>query len=151
MIEAWTRRSAIMTSSSVVIASKTPALASRQLGKRIVSSVPRNSVSLLLQLDVDVLRAADEADRGHAEAVRVEALVRGLHHLGMVARAEVVVGAHVDDRAAAGSPGGNSTCTLRVLRRVDDPLLLVDALALNLLQLGLRVCRVLSLYAIVCS
>ena len=45
MIEAWTSRSEIMTSSGPRIASKTPALASMQLGKRIVSSVPRNSVS----------------------------------------------------------------------------------------------------------
>ena len=43
-IEAWTSRSAIMTSFSPKSASKTPALASRQEEKRIVSSVPRNSV-----------------------------------------------------------------------------------------------------------
>ena len=44
--EAWTRRSEMMTSSLVRMASKTPALASMQEGKRSVSSVPRNSVSL---------------------------------------------------------------------------------------------------------
>ena len=46
-IEAWTSRSAIMTSWSERIASKTPAFASRQDEKRIVSSVPRNSVRRL--------------------------------------------------------------------------------------------------------
>ena len=45
MIEACTRRSEIMTSSLVRTASNTPALASMQEGKRIVSSVPKNSVT----------------------------------------------------------------------------------------------------------
>jgi hypothetical protein len=44
-IDACTSRSEIITSSGPRMASKTPAFASRQLGKRIVSSVPRNSVS----------------------------------------------------------------------------------------------------------
>ena len=42
---ACTRRSAIITSWSFSTASNTPPLASMQLGKRIVSSVPRNAVS----------------------------------------------------------------------------------------------------------
>ncbi len=46
MSEAWTSRSEMMTSSLVRMASKTPALASMQDGKRSVSSVPRNAVSL---------------------------------------------------------------------------------------------------------
>ena len=99
MSEAWTRRSEIMTSSLVRMASKTPALASMQEGKRMVSSVPEELGQLALQLAVDVLRAADEADRGHAVAALVQARVGGLDHVGVAGEPEVVVGAHVDDLA----------------------------------------------------
>jgi hypothetical protein len=44
---------------------------------------------------VQVLRAADEADRGHAEAVVVHRLLRGGDQAGIVGEAEVVVGAEV--------------------------------------------------------
>ncbi len=46
IIEAWTSLSDIIMSSLVSRASKTPALASMHEGKRMVSSVPRNSVTL---------------------------------------------------------------------------------------------------------
>ena len=49
----------------------------------------------LLQALVEVLRAADEAHAGEAEAVRVEGLLRGGEHRGVRGEAEVVVGAEV--------------------------------------------------------
>src|SRR5690606_17318766 len=56
----------------------------------------------LLELLVQVLGAADEAHRGHAEAVRVQRLLGGLDHGRVVGQAEVVVGAEVQHRAAVG-------------------------------------------------
>ena len=67
-----------------------------------MSSVPRNSLSLRFELLVDLLRAADEADAGHAVAPAVEGLVGGGDHLGMVGQAEIVVGAEVQHRLAVG-------------------------------------------------
>ena len=54
-----------------------------------VSGQPR------LQLPMQVLRAADEADRGHAEAVVVHRLLRGRDQARIVREAEVIVGAEV--------------------------------------------------------
>ena len=48
-----------------------------------------------LELLVHLLGAADEADRGHAEAPAVERLLGGGDDLGVVGQAEVVVGAEV--------------------------------------------------------
>ena len=47
------------------------------------------------------LRAADEAHRSHAEAELVERLARRGDDLGMVGKAEIVVGAEVQELALA--------------------------------------------------
>ena len=135
-IEACTSRSAIMTSLSDRIASKTPAFASMQDGKRIVSSVPRNSVSRCSELAVDVLGAADEADGRHAVAARVEPLVGGLDHLRMAGEAEVVVGAEVDD-VLRRRAGGELDLDVGGLGRVDEALLLEEARLPDAVELGL--------------
>ena len=83
-----------------------------------------------LQLLVQVLRAADEAHRGHAEAVGPERVDRCLHQLGMVGETEVIVGAEV--QYFAGLAGRD----LDALRRGDDALALVQTLLLDRLQFG---------------
>ncbi len=101
-----------------------------------MSSVPRNSVSLLLELAVDVLGAADEADRGHAVAARVQALVGGLDDVGVAGEPEVVVGAHVDD-LLEGRAGRELDLDVGRLGRVDEPFLLEEARIPDALELGL--------------
>ena len=61
----------------------------------MVSSVPRKAREPRLQRLVHVLRAADEAHRGHAVAVAVERRLAGRDQRRMVGEAEVVVGAEV--------------------------------------------------------
>src|SRR6478672_11808523 len=56
----------------------------------------------LLELLVQVLRAADEAHAGHAEAVRIQRVLGRRDHVGMVGQAQVVVRAEVQHRAAVG-------------------------------------------------
>ena len=68
----------------------------------------------LLQFAMHGLRAADEAHRGHPIAVAGQGIVRGLQHLGMVGKPQVVVGAEIDHLAAIGEPHD------RTLRRTDD-------------------------------
>jgi hypothetical protein len=77
---------------------------------------------LLFQLLVQILRAADEAHRRHAEAVRVQRILGGLDHLRMIGQAEVIVGAEVQHLAATGQ------LDLGGLRRGDDALGLEQAL-----------------------
>ena len=125
-IEAWTRRSAIITSCSVRTASKTPALASMQQGKRIVSSVPRNSVSFCSSSRWMSCVPQMKRTRGHAVAALVEPLVRRRDHVGVAGEAEVVVGAQVDDLLER-SARGELDLDLGPLRRVDEPLLLEEA------------------------
>ncbi len=76
-----------------------------------------------LQLAMDVLRAADEADRGHAVAPAVQARVGGLDHLGVAGQPKVIIGAHVDDRLDRGA-GGELDLDVGRLGGVDEPLLL---------------------------
>jgi hypothetical protein len=70
----------------------------------------------LLELLVQVLRAADEAHAGHAEAVRIQRVLGRRDHVGMVGQAQVVVRAEVQHRAAVGERD------LRRLRAGDDAL-----------------------------
>ncbi len=56
--------------------------------------------NLLFQLLVQVLGAADEAHRGHAETMRVQRILGGLDQLRVVGQAQVVVGTEVQHRAA---------------------------------------------------
>jgi hypothetical protein len=69
----------------------------------MVSSVAEEVGDLRLELLVQVLRAADEAHRGHAEAVAVERVLGRCDHLGVVGQAEVVVGAEVQHRRPSAS------------------------------------------------
>src|SRR5439155_18390106 len=58
------------------------------------------------ELLVQVLGAADEAYRGQAVAVAAQSLVGRLDQGGVVGQPEVVVGAEVDDLAAADGDAG---------------------------------------------
>ncbi|MNN11252.1 hypothetical protein D3C81_1242050 [compost metagenome] len=49
---------------------------------------------------MQVLGAADEAHRGHAEAVAVQRVLGGLDQVRVVGQAQVVVGAEIQHRAA---------------------------------------------------
>ena len=68
----------------------------------MVSSVPRKSAMRRLELLVHVLRAADEAHRGHAVAVAVERRACAAStQRRVVGEAEIVVGAEVQHLLAA--------------------------------------------------
>ena len=85
-----------------------------------------------LQLQVQVLRAADEPDAGHAEAALVHGALRRGDDVRVVGQAQVVVGAEVQ-HLAAGSP----ICRPDVagLGRVDVALRLEQARGADLVQL----------------
>ena len=59
---------------------------------------PEEGGDPLLELEVQRLRAADEAHARHPVAPLVERAVGGLQQLGVARQAEVVVGAEVEDR-----------------------------------------------------
>jgi hypothetical protein len=84
-----------------------------QEGKSSVSSVPRNAVP-----------------------PDVEAGVSRRYHLGVTRQAEVVVGAHVDHPLGRFA-GGELDLDLGALRRVNEALLLEQALAAQGLELAL--------------
>ncbi len=69
---------------------------------------------LLLKRFVAVLGTADKAHGGHAEAVAVHPAFRGGNQFRVVREAEIVIGAEVNDLAAADGD-------IRLLRRSDDP------------------------------
>ena len=79
----------------------------------------------LLELLVQGLRAADEAHGGHTEAPAVDGILGCLFQLGVVGKAKVVIGAHVDDLAAI------MQAHLRVLRCGNVALLLVQTCLLQ--------------------
>ena len=82
-----------------------------------------------LQLLVDVLRPADEADRRHAVAPAIKCGVRGLHDRGVIGESEVVVRAEVDDLPT------RFDADRRALWRGDDAFLLVEAALADLRDL----------------
>jgi len=82
----------------------------------------------LFQLLVQVLGAADEAYRGHAEAVGVERVLGGGDDVRVVGQAQVVVGAEVQHGAAVGEGD------LGRLRAGDDALGLEQPLGADGLQ-----------------
>ncbi len=82
------------------------------------------------QLLVQVLGAADEAYRGHAEAVAVQRVLGGLDDVRVVGQAQIVVGTEVQHAAAIGQGD------LGRLRTGDDALGLEQALGLDGLQFG---------------
>ena len=63
--------------------------------------MPRKRRNRGLELLVLVLRAADEAHRGHAVAIAVERRLGGVAQVGIVGEAEIVVGAEIQHLAAA--------------------------------------------------
>ena len=85
---------------------------------------------LRFQLLVQVLRAADEAHAGHAEAVGIQRLLGGGDYLGVIRQAQVVVGAEVEHLAPT------LQLDLGRLRRNDDALGLEQALLADGGQLG---------------
>jgi hypothetical protein len=100
MIEAWLSASE-MTASSFAQQRLEQAAVGVEAGgveDRVLGA--EEGGDLRFQLLVQVLGAADEAHRGHAEAVRVERLLGGGDHGRVVGQAEVVVGAEVQHLAA---------------------------------------------------
>ena len=86
-----------------------------------------------LELPVDVLRAADEAHRGHAVAALGRAPSRGGgEHGRMVGQAEVVVGAEVEQLAPVGERD------VRALRGGDHALVLGEPGGGDLVELALE-------------
>ena len=110
MIEAWFSASEMMASSAPSSGSKRPPLASKQAAKRMESSLPSQLGDALLELAVQRLRAADEAHRGHAEAELVERVAGRGDDLGVVGKAEIVVGAEVDHLALAALRARDRRC-----------------------------------------
>ncbi len=83
---------------------------------------------LLLQRFVLILGAADEAHRGHAEAVAVESLMGGSDQIRVVGQSQIVVGTEVQHLLTADGDAG-------LLGGGDDALLLVQPFSLHLVQL----------------
>ena len=77
---------------------------------------------------MQVLRAANETDAGHAESVAIECFLGRFDQFGMIGETEIVVRAHVEHAFAAGD--GN----VSVLRRGDDALGLVKTLRFYFLE-----------------
>jgi len=74
------------------------------------------------------LRAADEADRGHAEAEAVERVMRRGDDFRMIGEAEVIVGAEIDHLAPAVRGADPDAPALRAF---DQPLALGEAIGLD--------------------
>ena len=130
MMEAWLSASETTASSGPSRVSNWPALASKQLGNRMVSSVPRNALRRASRRLWGKLGAADGPHRRHAEAVPVQCVPRGLDQPRMVGEAQVVVGAQVD----AGRPVLEGD--LALLGRGDDLLVPEQAVGLEGLEPG---------------
>ena len=120
-----------MASSSPSNGSNSPPLASKQDDVEDGVFLAEEFGDGLFQLFVQLLRAADEAHAGKAIALLLEALMGRLNDLGMIGEAEVVVGAEVDYFVAADRDG-------RALRRLDQPLALVETGLLELFELGAK-------------
>src|SRR5262249_50018161 len=73
-----------------------------------------------------------EADRGHAVAPLFKTGLRGGLHLRLLRKAEIIVGAEIDEPAAA------AHAHLGALRRRDDTLFLVEAGFANARELTLK-------------
>jgi hypothetical protein len=97
-----------------------------------------------LELSVDLLGAADEADRGQAKAPAEEGIIRSGHDPGVVAEAQVVVGAEVEDLGPRLRPD------LDALGRLEDALPLVKAPLADLPELGVDVLFESSVHGTLC-
>jgi hypothetical protein len=100
MIEAWFSASDMTASSGPRSGSNSPPFASKQ-GEEDRVVHPEEAGQGRLELPVEVLRPADEADRGHAIAVLVDGALGGLGEARVVGQAEIVVGAEVQDAPPA--------------------------------------------------
>ena len=124
MIEAWLSASEMMASSCVKSGSAVGVEAGGVEDRILRSEIVGDG---LLELLVDILAAADEADRRHAEAAAVHRLLGSLDQPRIVRQAEVVVGAEVQHLAACHFDFG-------ALGRLDDPLALVKSGRLDLCE-----------------
>lgn len=82
------------------------------------------------ELLVQILGAADEAHRGHAEAVAIQRVLGGLDDVRVIGQAQIIVGAEIQHAAAIGQGD------LGRLRAGDDALGLEQALGLDRVQFG---------------
>ncbi len=100
MMLAWLSSSVITASSSLEQRLEQAAVGVE--AARIEDGVvgPQKRGERRLELLVHALRAADEAHRGHAEAVAIEAVLRRADEPRDVGEPEVVVGAEVEHLAA---------------------------------------------------
>ncbi len=93
----------------------------------------------LLQLFMDILRAADKTHRSHAETVAIHALLRRQHQRRMVGQSQVVIGAEVDHVLA------RADADIGLLRRGDDTFLFKQAFLLRhcqlFIDLTIKICR----------
>ena len=83
----------------------------------------------LFEVAMDILGAANEANRGHAVAEAFQTIGGGGDDVGMIRQAEIIVRAEVDDLAVADLDGG----TLRPLKL---PFALVKPLGFQIVELG---------------
>ena len=90
---------------------------------------PEEAGDFLLEFLVDVLGAADEANRGEPESVAVEGTSRRFDDFRVAREAEVVVRAEIERLAI-------DSLDSRSLGTGDDPLRLVETRIANLLQFG---------------
>ena len=125
MIDAWFSASDMIASSSPSRLSNSPRVGVETTREeyRVLHSQER--AQALLQLLVGNLRAADEADRRHAETVARQRVPGGLDEPGVVGEAQVVVCAQVD------AGGARLEGDLALLRRRDDLLFLEQAVGLE--------------------
>jgi hypothetical protein len=118
MIEAWLSWSEITASFSSSSASNRPPFEAGAVEDRVVGAEELREA--FLELAVQGLCAADEADGRHPVAPAVERLAGGLDDLRVVGEPEVVVRAEVEQLAAPGH------VDVRTLRRRDLELGLVE-------------------------
>ena len=98
---------------------------------RVVGAKKRAQAAF--ELLMHALRAADEADRCHAEAPLVEALFRRRDQARIVGKPEIVVGTEIQDFIAFAEPDR------RRLRTLNDALGLVEAVGAKLTDNLVRV------------
>src|SRR6476646_8809519 len=91
------------------------------------------------------LRAANEADRGHAVAPLFQTCLRGGLHLRLLREAEVIVGAKIDEPLAV------ADADLGALRRRDDALFFIEAGFANALKFALKVFLECAVHSVLSS
>ena len=89
---------------------------------------------LLLKRAVNVLRAADKPDRGHAKPLWAHGHFRRVDQIGMICKTQIIVGTQVDNLAPANSD-------FPALRRCDQTLLLHHAVSFDLRKYSIDMIR----------